>query len=149
MDRRSIHQVTATCKTNMKTTVVIRRPSDSKVSLFLEDLEFRATIISIRIFVPFLWCDLLLFYGGRKEDSSLLDSGRFLPIMLGEGGSYFGKGDLFFPSRNYLSHRTAAKRTFLFFQRRRGEFMDELMLVKWRVGWKLRWVELRIGKISS
>ena len=149
MDRRGIHQVTPTCKTNTKTTVVIRRPSDGKVSFFLEDLEFGATIISIRIFIPFLWCDLLLFYGGRKEDPSLLDSGRFLPIMLGEGGSYFGKGDLFFPSHNYLPDRTAAKRTFLFCQRRRCEFMDELMLVKWRAGWQLRWEELRIGKISA
>ena len=54
--------------------------------------------------------------------------------MLGEGGSYFEKGDLFFPLRNYLPDRAAAKRTFLFSQRRRGQFMGELTLVKWRVG---------------
>ena len=69
--------------------------------------------------------------------------------MLGEGGSYFGKGDLFFPLRNYLSDRTAAKRTSLFCQRRRGQFMGELTLVKWRAGWQLRLVELPIGKVSA
>ena len=99
--------------------VVIRRPSDGKISIFLEDLEFGEIVVSIKNLVPF-WCDFLLFYGGRKEDLSFLDSGRFLPIILGEDGSYFGKGDLFFPLRNYLPDRTAAKRTFLFFQRRRG-----------------------------
>ena len=96
--------------------MVIRRPSDGKVSLFLEDLEFVAIVISIRNLIPF-WGDLLIFYGGRKEDPSFLNSGRFLPLMLGEGDSYFGKGDLFFPLRNYFPDRTAAKRTFLFCQR--------------------------------
>ena len=38
----------ATCKTNKKTTVVFRLPSDGKVSLFLEDLELRAAVISIK-----------------------------------------------------------------------------------------------------
>ena len=92
---------------------------------------------------------MLLFYGGRKEDPSFLDSGRFLPIMLGEGGSYFGKNDLFFPLRNYLPDRTAAKMTFLFFQRQGGQFMGELTLVKWRAGWQLRLRELPIEKISA
>ena len=78
-----------------------------------------------------------------------MDSGRFLPIMLGEGGSYFGKGELFFPLRNYIPDRTAAKRTFLFCQRRQGQFMGELMLVKWRAGWQLRLVELPIRKVSA
>ena len=78
-----------------------------------------------------------------------MDSGRFLPIMLGEDGSYFGKGDLFFPLRNYLPDKTAAKRTFLFCQRRRDQFMGELILLKWRVGWQLRLGELPIGKISA
>ena len=68
--------------------------------------------------------------------------------MLGEDGSYFGKGDLFFPLRNYLPDRAVAKRTFLFYQRRRGQFMDELTLVKWGSGWQLRLVDLSIGKIS-
>ena len=92
--------------------------------------------------------DLLLFYGGKKEDPSFLDRGRFLPIMLEEDDSYFGNGDLFFPLRNYLPDRAAAKRTFLFYQRRRGQFMDELTLVKWGAGWQLRLVDLPIGKIS-
>ena len=43
-----------------------------------------------------------------------MESRRFLPIMLGEGGSYFGKDDLFFPLRNCLPDNTAAKRAFLF-----------------------------------
>ena len=54
--------------------------------------------------------------------------------MLGEGDSYFRKDDLFFPLCNCLPERTVAKRTFLFCQRRRGQLMDELTLVMWRVG---------------
>ena len=42
----------ATCKTNKKTMVVFRRPSDGKVSFFLEDLELRAAVISIKNLVP-------------------------------------------------------------------------------------------------
>ena len=38
----------ATCKTDKKTMVVFRHPSDGKVSLFLEDLELRAAVISIK-----------------------------------------------------------------------------------------------------
>ena len=113
VDRRSIHQLTATCKTNKKTTVVFRRPSDGKVSLFLEDLELRVAVSRLKISY-LIWCDLLLFYGGKKEDPFFLESRRFLPVMLGEGGSYFGKDDLFFPLRNCLLDRTIAKRVFLF-----------------------------------
>ena len=69
--------------------------------------------------------------------------------MLEEGGSYFGKGDLFFPLRNYLPDRIDAKRTSLFCQRRRGQFMGELTLVKWRDGCQLRLVELSIEKVSA
>ena len=54
VDRRSIHQLAATCKTDTKTTVVFRRPSDGKVSLFLEDSELGAIVISIRNLVPHL-----------------------------------------------------------------------------------------------
>ena len=144
MDRRSIHQLAATCKTYTKTTVVFRRPSDGKVSIFLEDSEFGAIVISCLI-----WCDLLLFYGWRKEDPSFLKSGRFLPIMLGEGGSYFGKDDLFFPLRNCLPDRTAAKRAFLFCQRRRGQFMGGLTLVMQKAGWRLRLVKFPIEKVST
>ena len=39
---------------------------------------------------------MLFFYGEGKEDPSFLESGRFPPLMVGEDGSYFGKGDLFF-----------------------------------------------------
>ena len=78
-----------------------------------------------------------------------MESGRFLPIMLGEGGSYFGKNDLFFPLRNYLLDRTVAKRTFLFCQRQQGQLMGELTLVMWRAGLQLRLVELPIGKVSA
>ena len=42
----------ATCKTNKKKTMVFRRPSDDKVSLFLEDLKLRAAVISIKNLVP-------------------------------------------------------------------------------------------------
>ena len=54
VDRRSIHQLVATCKTNKKTTVVFRRPSDGKVILFSEDLELRAAVILIKNLVPHL-----------------------------------------------------------------------------------------------
>ena len=113
VDRRSIHQLAATCKTNKKTTVVFCRPSDGKVSLFLEDLELRVAVTRLKISY-LIWCDLLLFYVGRKEDPSFLESRPFLPIMLGEGDSYFGKGDLFFPLRYCLPDITTAKRAFLF-----------------------------------
>ena len=72
---------------------------------------------------------------GGKRIRLFLESGRFLSIMLGEGGSYFGKDDLFFDLRNCLPDRTAAKRAFLFCQRRRCQFMSELTLVMWRAGW--------------
>ena len=78
-----------------------------------------------------------------------MESGRFLPIMLGEGGSYFGKDDLFFPLCNCLPDRTVAKRAFIFCQRRCGQFMGELTLVIWRDGWQLRLVELPIGKVIT
>ena len=82
--------------------MVFLRPSDGKVSFYLKDPELGAIVISIRNPVPSFWFDLLLFYGGWNEDPSFLDSGQFLPIMIGEGGSYFRKGDLFFPLSNYL-----------------------------------------------
>ena len=53
VDRRSIHQLAATCKTNKKTTVVFRRPSDDKVSLIPQDFELRVAKISIQNLVPF------------------------------------------------------------------------------------------------
>ena len=44
---------------------------------------------------------------------SFLDSRQFLPIMIGEGGFYFGKDDLLFLLRNCLPDRTAARSVFL------------------------------------
>ena len=95
--------------------MVFRRSSDGKVGIFLEDFELGAIVISY-LFL----CNLLLFYGGRKDDSSFLDIGRFLPIMLGEDNFYFGKGDSFFPLRNHLPDITVIKRTSLFYRRRRS-----------------------------
>ena len=120
----------------------------TKLVFFSKYWNLEQRLSRFRISYLFL-CDLLLFYGGRKEDPSFLESGRFLPIMLGEGGSYFGKGDLFFPLRNCLPDRTTAKRIFLFCQRRRGQLMDELTLVIWRAGWQLRYVELPIRKVNT
>ena len=128
VDRRSIYQLVATCKTNKKTTVVSRRPSDGKVSLFLEDFKLRAAALSIKNLVPFL-CDLLLFYGRRKEDLSFLESSRFLPIMLGEGGYYFGNDDLFFLLRNCLPDRVAVRNALLFYWRRGDRLMGDLTLI--------------------
>ena len=120
----------------------------AKLVFFSKSWNLEQRLSRLRISYLF-WCDLLLFYGGRKENPSFLESARFLPIMLGEGGSYFGKDDLFFPLSNCLPDRTAAKRTFLFCQRRRGQLMGELTLVMWRAGWQLRLVELLIGKVST
>ena len=69
--------------------------------------------------------------------------------MSGEDDYYLGKGDLFFPLRNYLPDRTATKRISLFFRRRRGQFKSGLTPVKWRAGWQLRLGESLIGKISA
>ena len=90
VDRQSIHQLDATCKKNKKTTVVFRRSSDGKVSLFLEDLELRVTVYRLKISY-LIWCDMLLFYGGRKEDPSFFKSRRFLPIMFGKVALILGK----------------------------------------------------------
>ena len=69
--------------------------------------------------------------------------------MLGEDDYYLGKGDLFFPLRNYLPDKTATKRTFLICLRRQGQFKSELTPVKWRAGWQLCLGELSIEKISA
>ena len=49
--------------------------------------------------------------------------------MIGEGGSHFGKDDLFFLLQNCLPDRAAAKSVFLFCYRRGGRFMGEPTLV--------------------
>ena len=117
----------ATCKTNKKTTVVFRRPSDGKVSLFLENLELRAAVISIKNLVPHLLCFASLLWR-EKEDPSFLESGQFHSIKIGEGGFYFGKDDLFFLLCNCLPDRATAGSAFLFRWRRGDWFMGELTL---------------------
>ena len=117
LDQRGIHQLAATCKTKRRRRWCSVTPLMAKLVFFLKSWNLEQRLSQFKISYLF-WCDLLLFYGERKEDPSFLESGRFLPIMLGEGGSYFGKDDLFFPLRNCLPDRTAAKRTFLFCQRR-------------------------------
>ena len=42
-----------------------------------------------------------------------MESGRFLPIKVGEGGSHFGKDDLFFLC-NRFPERAAVGNAFLF-----------------------------------
>ena len=46
--------------------------------------------------------------------------------MSGEDDYYLGKGNLFFPLRNYFPDRIATKRIFLFGRRRRGQFKSGL-----------------------
>ena len=120
----------------------------SKLVFFLQDSELGAIVHGFRISYLF-WCNLLLFYGGRKEDPSFLDSGPFLPIMLREDASYFRKGDSFFPLRNHLPDRTDIKRTSLFCRRQQSQFMSELTFVKWKFGWHLHLEELPLGKVSA
>ena len=95
----------------------------AKSIVFLGNSELGAIVSGFRILYLF-WCNFLFFYGGKKEDPSFPDSGRFLPIMLGKDDSYFGKGDSFFHLRNHLPVITAIKRTSLFFRRRRSQFMS-------------------------
>ena len=64
-----------------------------------------------------------------KWTISSLESGRFLPIMIGEGGLYFGKDDLFFLLHNYLPDKVVVRSAFLFYQRRGGRFMGEPTLI--------------------
>ena len=47
-------------------------------------------------------------------DPPSMESGRFLPIKIGEGGSHFGKDDLFFFLCNCFPERAAVKSGFLF-----------------------------------
>ena len=49
--------------------------------------------------------------------------------MLGEGGSYSGKADLFFLLRNYLPDRAAARNAFLFYRRRGDRLMGDLTYI--------------------
>ena len=66
---------------------------------------------------------------GEKRIRLFLDSRRFLSIMLGEGGSYFGKNDLFCLLRNYLPDMAAARNAFLFSWRQADRLMGDLILI--------------------
>ena len=48
--------------------------------------------------------------------------------MVGEVGSYFGKGELFFLVCNCFPDRAAVESASLFRRRRRSQFMSELSL---------------------
>ena len=52
-----------------------------------------------------------------------MESGRFLPIKVGEGGSHFEKDDLFFFLCNRFLERAAMGKALLF-RWRRGEVTD-------------------------
>ena len=47
--------------------MVFRRPSDGKVSLFLDDLELEAIVVLIRNFVPFFGVTCFSFMEGGKK----------------------------------------------------------------------------------
>ena len=51
-------------------------------------------------------------------DPLSMESRRFLLIKIGEGGSHFGKGDLFFFLCNYFPEQAAVGSAFLFRWRR-------------------------------
>ena len=65
----------------------------------------------------------------RKEDPPFFESIRFIPIMLGEAGSYFGNDYLFCLLRNYLLDRVAARNAFLFSWRPADRLMGDLILI--------------------
>ena len=56
---------------------------------------------------------LFSFMEGERGPPSM-ESGRFLPIKIGEGGSHFGKDDLFFFLCNCFPERAAVGSAFLF-----------------------------------
>ena len=124
--------------------MVVRHPSDGKVS---QDSELGAIISGFRISY-ISWCNLLFFYGGRKEDPFFSDRGRFLPIMLGKDDSYFEKDDSFLSLRNHLPVITAIKGTSPFCLGQWCQFIGELTFVKWKSGWHLHLGELPLGKVS-
>ena len=66
--------------------------------------------------------------------------------MSGEDDYYLGKGDLFFPLRNYLPDITVTKRMFLFCWRRRGQFKSGLTLVSGELVVNFAWESRRSGR---
>ena len=100
----------------------------AKLVFFLKTSSSTQQLSQLRISY-LIWCDLLPFYGRRKEDSSYLEDRQFLPIMLGEGGPYSGKDDLFFLLRNCLPDMAAARNAFLFYRRRGDRLMGDLTYI--------------------
>ena len=57
-----------------------------------------------------------------------MESGRFLPIKVGEGGSHFGNDDLFFFLCNCFPKRAAVGNAFLFRWRRAYDSWENIYL---------------------
>ena len=100
----------------------------AKLVFFLKTSSSEQKLSQLRISY-LIWCDLLPFYRRRKEDPSYLEDRQFLPIMLGEGGSYSENDDLFFLLRNCLSDMAAARNAFLFYRRREDRLMGDLTYI--------------------
>ena len=73
-------------------------------------------------FVSLLWREI--------GDPTFPEGGRFLPLMVGEVGSYFGKGGFVSLMCNYFPDRDTIESVFLFRRRRRSQLMSELPLVR-------------------
>ena len=58
-----------------------------------------------------------------------MESGRFLPIKIGEGGSYFGKDDLFFFLCNRFPDQAVVGSVFIFCWRRGDWLLVEHLLI--------------------
>ena len=58
-----------------------------------------------------------------------MESRRFLPIKVGEGGSHFGNDDLFFFLCNYFPERAAVGSAFIFRWRQGDWFLGERILI--------------------
>ena len=58
-----------------------------------------------------------------------MESGQFLPIKVREGGSHFGKDDLFFFLSNRFPERAAIGNAFLFRWSRGDGFLGEHILI--------------------
>ena len=81
-------------------------------------------------------------------DPPSMESRRFLPIKIEEGGSYFGKDDLFFFLCNCFPEWAVVRSVFLFRWRRGDWFLGEYILISWRAGWQFRLAESLIGRRS-
>ena len=62
-------------------------------------------------------------------DPPSMESGQFLPIKIGEGGSHLRKDDLFFFLCNCFPERTTVESAFLFCWRRDDLFLGEHILI--------------------